>query len=67
MRRLIALFLIWFAFGTGASALAGYLFEIPWLYSWDNRTPMAINTAASIMALAIAFILWHRRKECAQK
>lgn len=63
MKKLISLMLVWFALGIVASALAGYLFDWQWLVTWNHGTPMAINTATAIGALALAMLLRHKKKE----
>jgi len=62
MKKLISLYLAWFAFGCGATAIIGKIVGNSMMQSWvDGGTPMAISTAASVIALAVAFIL---RTQC---
>lgn len=64
MKKLISLMLVWFALGIVGSTIAGYVFDWQWLVTWNHGTPMAINTATAIAALALAMLLRHKgRKE----
>ena len=39
----------------GATALIGYLLEIPKLYNWnDGKTMMAVNTAVALVLCGVA-------------
>lgn len=59
MKKLISLYLAWFAFGCGVTAIAGRIIGNSMMQTWvpEGGTPMAISTAVSIIALAIALIL----------
>lgn len=61
MKLLVAYGLIAFAIGTGISALAGRVFNVPWLFGqFDESDPgMAISTALAVIALGAGVFLLH--------
>lgn len=73
MRLMISYGLIAFAVGTGISAVAGRLFNVPWLFGQiDLNDPgMAMSTGLSVVALGVGMFLLHsvwkekvKRKNC---
>lgn len=59
MKLMVAYGLIAFAIGTGISALAGRVFNVPWLFGQfhDSDPGMAISTALAVIALGVGMLL----------
>lgn len=61
MKLIAAYGLIAFAIGTGISAVAGRLLNVPWMFGQVTETDpgMALSTALAVIALGAGIFLLH--------